>query len=57
MLEILAGVRLAGTSCLSEFVRGCMSEVFGSTTKTCVELFDVVLLNAAKTKSLALATL
>ena len=32
-----------------------MSEVFGSTTKTCVELCDVVLLNAAKTKSLALA--
>ena len=23
MLEILAGVRLAGTSCLSEFLRGC----------------------------------
>jgi hypothetical protein len=35
----------------------CMSEVFGSTTKTCVELCDLVLLNAAKTKSLALATL
>ena len=34
-----------------------MCEIFGSTTKTCVELCDLMLLNADEAKSLASATL